>query len=163
MNNDRWRSTAVDLIADCCVAFLMYVHWWTPIGQIVQLDIETAWDATLNGATVTGVIRAYDLDSDRALSRLLIELDGQQTRGNSADELHWIVAERCLHKRRASRLLLYSSFIARIVDAPSFVDSEEKFTIGIAVCTRAGQRSEPRHHQQQARNVERTWPTGKEE
>lgn len=138
VNRDRWRATAIDAIADCCVMLLLRMRWWSPIGKLVQITIETAMSPSLTGATFHGAVRAYDLDPRGVLSRLLVELDYPDGEYRHAGNLHWIVAEPYRGKRRASRLLLTSLFIARIVDAPSFVDSTERNTIGVAVCMPRG-------------------------
>jgi hypothetical protein len=118
------------------IARWLVILGWSPVGRTVSVAIGDSDDDHLAGLTVDGTVRAFGLDNDGSLSRLLIELPVPVAyRGHyERAAVQWLVAESCLPFRRAG-LLPLSWSIVRLVDAPSFVDSTYDRTIGIACLT----------------------------
>lgn len=133
-------SGHVDAIVERVVRHRM-LRGWTPIDQRLTLVVEGSDDVGLGGLRRNAVIRAYDLDGDGALTRLLVQLDcpfvycttGQSTPSRDRErEIEWLVAEPRLGLPRPSRLLLFMWWHAVVVDAPSFADCIGRHPIGIA-------------------------------
>jgi hypothetical protein len=127
----------VDALAELVAIALARWRRWSPVGQPLCIAVDDSGDARLAGRTLSGVVRGYDQRENGALTRLLIELDQplDYTGHYIRTGLRWLVAEPCLQWRRTSRLW-WSWSVARIVDAPSFVDSTYDRTIGIARLSR---------------------------
>ncbi len=132
-NCPLFRRHALDAAMERIAAVMLRYRLWSPVARRIGIAIDDSGDSRLTGSTVAGVVRAYDLHEDGSLKRLLVELDEPiDYRGHHERErIRWVVAEPCLRWRRTSRLL-WSWSVARIVDAPSFVDSTHARTIGIA-------------------------------
>ena len=129
------RAFTGDGVAERIIAGVLRRYGWSPLEKRLWVAIDDSPETELAGVTVSGVIRGYDQSPLGAVTRLLVELDRplNYVGCNSQRQcLRWLVTEPCLRRRRTSRLFLFSWSVARIVDAPSFVDSTHEKTIGIA-------------------------------
>lgn len=104
-----------------------------PIGRRLWIAIDDSGDGGLVGVTLVGCVRAAGLSPEGSPTDLLVELEASLGYAGhyKNSEIRWVVTRPCLRWRRTSRIL-FSWAVARVVDAPSFVDSTFDRTIGIA-------------------------------
>lgn len=124
------RLLQIESVMDRTADLLARVSRWSPIGCPVALTIDDSGDERLIGITVSGRVRACDVDVDGTPTDLLVELDGEITYAGHymRRDILFVMTRPCLRWRRTNRMVLSWS-AARIVDASSFRDGTYDRTI----------------------------------